>query len=721
MLNSVQAGTAYPERDIVLVGGGHTHALVLRKWGMAPFPRVRLTLVNPGPFAPYSGMLPGYIAGHYTRAEMEMDLVPLARFAGARLIVDDVVAIDPVARSVRLRNRAPIAYDLLSLNVGINAQMPEIPGFAEHGVAVKPFGAFVAAWEVALEQMTAGNRPPEIAVVGGGVAGVELALALHHRLASAGLSPAVTVIEREVQILAAAAPRTRRILTTAMNDRGISVETAAMVKRITRDAVCLADGRRVLSAFTLTAAGARPQPWLASSPLASADGYVEVGADLRATRHPDVFAAGDCAHMTGDPRPKAGVFAVRQAPVLFDNLRAAISGAPLRPYRAQRRFLKLVSVGGKDAIAERGSLVLGHPRLWHLKDRIDRRFMNLFADLPGMAAAGELAPLCGGCGSKVGGGELARALGALPPSRNPNVLSRPGDDAAILDRNGLREIITTDHLRTFTADPALMARIAAVHALGDIWAMGAKPDTVLVSLILERVHPRLQRRTLLEVMAAIADVVADAGAEIVGGHTSEGAELTVGLTATGLADRPVAHAGALPGDALILTKPIGTGTVLAAEMAGRARGDWVLAAYRSMARPLAAASRLLGPVARAMTDVTGFGLAGHLDAMMRQSGTRARLSLDSVPFLPGAVALAETGIRSSLYPANRADHPLDGPQDGARAHLLHDPQTAGGLLAAVPAERAGDVLASLREAGEDAARIGEVIEGGDGPAVIVPA
>ncbi len=125
-------GNSYPERDVVLVGGGHTHALVMRKWGMAPLPNVRLTLINPGPFPPYSGMLPGFVAGHYTQADMVMDLVPLARFAGARLILDAATGIDPLAKRIHLQNRPSIQYDTVSFDVGIHAKLPAIEGFSEH-------------------------------------------------------------------------------------------------------------------------------------------------------------------------------------------------------------------------------------------------------------------------------------------------------------------------------------------------------------------------------------------------------------------------------------------------------------------------------------------------------------------------------------------------------------------------------------------------------------
>jgi selenide,water dikinase len=429
--------------------------------------------------------------------------------------------------------------------------------------------------------------------------------------------------------------------------------------------------------------------------------------------------------MTFAPRPKAGVYAVRQAPVLAHNLRTALAGGMPRRYRPQRDYLKLISLGQKEALVERSGLTLRGPWLWRLKNRIDRDFMDKFRHLrpmaPGAVQADAVrgaralagAPLCGGGGAKVGPGGLATALAALPAPRRADILSRPGDDAAVIAAGDTRQVITTDHLRAVVEDPALMARIAALHALGDVWAMGASPQAALATIILPRMAEPLQARTLAEITDAAGAVFADAGAALAGGHTTMGAELTIGFTVTGLTDRPVTLAGACPGDALLLTRAIGSGTILAAGMRGRADGRALAALYDVMATPQGDAAALLATVAHAMTDVTGFGLAGHLLAILRASGCGAYLDLDAVPMHDTALRFAARGIASTLAPANR-DHArtaIDGLDDGPQARLLFDPQTCGGFLAAVPQDMAHGVLAQLRSQGHDAAIIGKVVEG----------
>ena len=291
---------------------------------------------------------------------------------------------------------------------------------------------------------------------------------------------------------------------------------------------------------------------------------------------------------------------------------------------------------------------------------------------------------------------------------------------AILRLDDGVQVLTTDHLRTFTCDPRLLARLTAIHAMGDIWAMGAEPQVALAQITLPRLSPLLQSRMLTEIMSAAAEVFGAAGADVVGGHTSQGAELTIGFTVTGLAQRPITKGGAQPGDALILTKALGSGTILAAEMA-MARppdlmlGEAVAACFAQMQRPLTEASHLLTPHAHAMTDITGFGLAGHLMEMMEASATSARLWLSALPLMQGAEALAAAGEYSSLAPANRAT--LLGRIRGEglaspRGALLFDPQTCGGLLASVPQAGAAALLARLHAAGDaEAAIIGEVVAG----------
>ncbi|MEM6483181.1 MAG: selenide, water dikinase SelD, partial [Pseudomonadota bacterium] len=415
------------------------------------------------------------------------------------------------------------------------------------------------------------------------------------------------------------------------------------------------------------------------------------------------------------PRSKAGVYAVRQAPILHHNLRTVISGQKaLRRYQPQNDYLKLISLGGQSALAERVGLALAGPSLWGLKDWIDQRFMAQFKTWPlrtapfrpwpRAAGADEVPtdPLCAGCGAKVGSSSLTKALGSGDTL---------GDDAALLETGGVQQVISTDHLRGFCEDPVTVARVAASHALGDIWAMGAAPQAALAQIVLPRQSPVLAERALTEIMAAARQVMAEAGAEIVGGHSTQGSELIIGFTVTGICARaPLTLAGAQPGDALILTKPLGSGVLMAAEMQARAEGADIAAAYLLMSQSQAAAADILQG-AHAMTDVTGFGLAGHSRAICLASKVGAELWSDKAPLMSGALDLAECGIRSTLFGENKA--PFAAVPDTPRHDLMFDPQTGGGLLAAAPwdeTEGGSGYVTRLKKAGYDAALIGRVTD-----------
>ena len=706
-------------RDLVFVGGGHAHALVLRAWGMKPLPGARLTLVNPGPTAPYTGMLPGHIAGHYDRAALDIDLVKLSRHAGARFIEDYATGVDRETRSIMLASGRRLSYDVASIDVGITAEMG-IEGFHDHGIGAKPLDRYAARWRDFLSRVIAREVPPEVAVIGGGVAGCELAMAMAFAMKAEGVAPRVTVIAAGPDITGMGY-KARLTIKRAMHNLGIDVRTAARVVAVEPAQVVIAGEAPVPAQLCVGAAGAFPHTWIAQTDLPLIDGFIEVDRYLAVQGDEHLFAVGDCAVMPHAPRPKAGVFAVRAAPILHQNLRAALAGGPRRGFAPQRDYLKLISLGDKSALAEKFGVALSGRFMWRWKDRIDQAFMSRLRELPkmplptperhqvalGVAAAQAGPPLCGGCGAKVDQTVLGDMIGDLSLPEG-EVVTGVGDDAAVLRQlGGGYQVISTDHLRAFDADPMRMARIAAVHALGDIWAMGARPQVALSNIILPMMSPALQRRTLADITAGLMHIFRQAHVQLVGGHTTLGAELTIGLTVTGTCESPpITLGGAKAGDVLLLTRPIGSGVILAAEMQGQAAGEDVSAALSQMVKPQINAARCLLE-AHAMTDVTGFGLAGHVQALVLASSLDTELRLDDIPLYAGARALSDAGIASSLMPANRKGTPIEGINDP----LLFDPQTAGGLLAALPLERAQSIRASLQEAGEDAFIIGRLMSG----------
>ncbi len=717
-------------KNVVFVGGGHAHALVLRAWAMNPIPGARLTLINPGPTAPYTGMLPGFIAGHYEREDLEIDLVRLARFADARLVLGSVTHIDRLAKMVVVDGRPPIPYDIVSIDVGITSAMPEIPGFTEFGTAAKPLLDYAKAWLRFVGEAPA-RSSNDVAVIGGGVGGCELAMAMRHRLSVEGVASTVRVLSAG-PLLPDLGDKAREQVRARMMHDGIEVREGCRAVEVAAEGVRCDDGTTVAGDFVVGAAGARAYPWLSELGLATHEGSIEIDETLRSITDPSVFATGDCAHMGFAPRPKAGVFAVRQAPILLNNIQAELRGKRSKSFKPQDDYLKLISLGSKAAAADKFKQTVGGDRsakaLWRLKDKIDRDFMDkLGTDLEPMeppsvprrsvkglrAAIEEEPPLCGGCGAKVGADVLAGPLAELPSSTRSDVVRLPGDDAALLQFGGVRQVITTDQLRPFTSDPFTMAKIASLHAMGDVWAMGAEPQAVLVTVTLPPLGPAQQGEWLREIMAGTAEALAGTGAEIVGGHTSMGAELSLGFSITGLVDgEPITLAGGRAGHDLMVTRPLGSGLLLAGEMQLRARGGDVAALLAELEHPQGEASAILARNgATAMTDITGFGLAGHLLNMCRASGVGATVDLDALPAFDGALDLAGSGLRAHLHTSNRTAVPDLADSDDPRAVLLFDPQTAGGFLAAVPSERTDAIAAALGEAGFGSWVVGSLVDG----------
>jgi selenide,water dikinase len=367
-------------RHLVLAGGGHSHVLVLAALIGTPEPRLRLTVVSPGPYTTYSGMVPGVMGGRYTLREAQIDVEALARRAGSAFVAAYAVGVDAAQRSVTLSDGSALHYDLLSFDIGsqparaapIDADAPVI--------FLKPIERAVTQLDAALAGRAAGHDR-HVVVVGGGAGGSEVALALSARR----LGGAITVCDGEAHPAHSLGARTARQVERVFTMRGIRFIGNARVARVTRRAVELADGRELAADLIIWATGpAAPELFAASGLPVDRHGFLLVDATLQCPAYPEILAAGDCMTISAHPDlPKAGVFAVREAPVLAHNLAAAARGAPLRQYRPQRRFLALLNSGDGRAILSYGGVAYHGRGAWWLKDWIDRRFVAQFTRLIG--------------------------------------------------------------------------------------------------------------------------------------------------------------------------------------------------------------------------------------------------------------------------------------------------------------------------------------------------
>lgn len=718
-----------PKREIVLLGVGHTNAHILKMWKMHALEQTRLTCISNFPKVTYSGMLPGVLAGQYPIDRMQIDLVRLCSAHQARLIIDQVRGLDLERREILFEHRTPVRFDALSIGVG---SIPSQRGLECHDdllVPIKPMQTFLSRLQDRLQvaDALAVDRALRIVVVGGGAGGCEIAMCLPARILKwlGQRSFQLSVVHGASELVTGLRPGTRRAVQRVFQQRGVSVYLNRRATRIGQGFVHLDDGSALEADLVLWATSAVGHPWLGELGLPLDDrGFLRTATTLEVESASGVFAVGDCGTMIDAPTPKAGVYAVRQGKVLWENLQRTLRGQELQEYAPQSDFLKLLNTGDGKAIAEYKGTTWYAKWCWWLKDRIDAPFMDKYQvyEPMKMKPVSDLEPMrCTGCGGKVGSQILRRALSRLEIPANPYVLvglDQP-DDAAVIRADGEHPLtVTTDFFTAPLQDNYLNGRIAALNALSDAFAMGAEPTAALAVATLPIGTPQAQEDTLYDLLAGAMDEFRRTDTVLAGGHTIEGPQLSIGFTLLANQRRPPLLKSKLrDGDALVLTKPIGTGVLLVGLMQARCEADWYTSLLESMLRSNQVAASLAERFSiSAMTDVTGFGLAGHLLEMLRASRTGAQLGIAEIPVLPGASELVRLGVESTLAPANREVESAIASTASQKQHatysLLFDPQTSGGMLLAVAPHDADKLVCELIDQGVDAAKIGAIQQPG---------
>lgn len=693
---------------LVLAGGGHSHALLLRTWAMHPKrrPNGLITLVSRYSTTLYSGMVPGLVAGLYSRQDLEINLRRLTDQAGVALLIGEITGLDRERQVLLLAGRPPLNYDELSLNLGCITPAPEGNKGDQDSMAIKPLEPAISA----IDQVETDHSDDPVQLIGSGLAAIELAMALRHRWPT-----------RRVQ-LQVKPGRINTAFQKALAIAGVDVhqtiESAAAAKNP--------------ASLRLHCTGSRAPAWLATSGLqVDALGRVRTAPTLQALDNPHVFASGDCAVIDRDPRPASGVWAVRAAVPLAHNLEARCIDKPLKAWRPQRQSLQLLggfnTRGEPTAWAVWGPLFLGpHPWLWRWKQSIDRRFMSRF-EKSGMVHSPETsdsAMLCRGCAAKVSADILQAGLDGAGLGR----LGAAPEDAALVPLiNGEQNkplLQSVDGFPALISDPWLNGRLTALHACSDLWACGANVSSAQAVVTLPLVEPVLQEYLLAQTLAGIHSALDPQQAALIGGHTLETRESSPTPCSLGIQvvmsvqgwplSKIWPKQGIQANDQLLLSRPLGTGVLFAAAMTGASKPadlDRALAQLQTsqhlLVEQLAALEARHPGELHAVTDITGFGLLGHLGEMLGKRDDfkpklHVKLEATAIPALPGSMELLKAGHASSLAPANRRAWDLLDPEPqqtipsavtlnlglinkGSSQHralleLLVDPQTCGPLL-----------------------------------------
>ena len=631
-----------------------------------------------------------------------------------------------------------------------------MPGFEEFSVPIKPIANFLVMLNDFIERLKGSDlSKPSVFIIGAGVAGVELALSLRRRFSSDAPDKKVGIhiAHSGNLILPELSNTARKLMEKELNKSDISLSYNATVKNLTNESIYFKESHSFPCQLCIVCSHAQAPKWPGESGLqVDENGFILVNQHLRSLSHPKVFAAGDIAQLSGHRLPRAGVYAVRQSKPLAINLYRSLSCRGLVKFRPQKNFLKLIGAGKGKALAVKSGLHFYGKFPWKLKQSIDQKFMQGLSPKPSwlenmqnpkapgknyLSQNAELAKTldkasmrCSGCAAKWDEGVLSEILNSIRCSPNlkacltdpdnPHSFLKADDAAAFTPIPDHDLVQSIDFMPSITSDPFLFGRILVNHSFNDIYAMGARPHSAQALIMLPYMQEKIAIADGKLLMQGIASQLIKIGSEVklIGGHTCEGSPLSAGLVCNGVVKPKslLTKGGFNPGDKLVLTKPIGTGVIFAASMRLAAHSHWLDSATISMLRDHSCISRSYDsfPVTGA-TDISGFGLLGHLLEMQFAAKRNVKLSLEQVPILPGAYECLAKGIRSSLHAKNAkkqkflksrpsVDHNL---QD-----ILFDPQTSGPLLIALHAESASAFMEHLKSLGfRSAAIIGEVDEG----------
>ncbi len=654
---------------LVLAGGGHSHVLLLRRWAMRPKvrPEGLITLINRKSTLLYSGMVPGLISREYDLQEIAIDLRALCDQARVSFVLAEITGLDPTRKYLKLLSRPPIAFDLLSLDVGAETQVRKenIDLEVQSGLMmqIKPLETALA-WLNHQDLEASLPSPKSFRIIGSGMTGIEVSIALRKRWPN------------------------RHILLQTYPGKPIEIFRKALAK-LQIELVRMNDD--VASIPTLICTGSKAPDWLAESGLAvDKVGRILTRKTLQVLGQDSLFASGDCATIENEPRPPSGVWAVKAAKPLALNLELFAEGKPLLDWNPQHRSLQLLGVHSTRnvslAFAIWGGVVLGPNHLfWVFKQFIDRRFINRMK-LTNLMANSSRQVLkrdnCRGCAAKLPQFILKDVLQKV---EHNGLLSQP-EDCAVISSNveGDTLLQSVDGFPALVSDPWLNGRISAIHACSDLWASGATVVSAQVVVRLPRIDPSLQKELLFQSLEGIQSVLKPQGAEIIGGHTlvSEGmliepcslaVEIDVSVNGKLSKGKPLwTKDGLNPDDVLLLSRSLGSGVLFAAAMRGGARPEDIDKVINEMSTSQHFLMDHLFEVQvsnhgessiSAATDVTGFGFLGHLGEMITATNSRRHLSgkrplnvklaADSIPFFRGTMSLFEAGFCSTLAPANR--------------------------------------------------------------------
>ena len=697
---------------------------MLLRWANNPSkkPKGLITLVSGNSTVIYSGMLPGIIAGDYCLEEAQINLRKLAEKANVSFVNAEIVSLDLNNKSIRFRNRADISFTHISLNVGAETFIPKKYRLTQSSLklnTIKPFDKFIK-WIEYIENQEEFSRDT-FNIVGSGLSAIEIAFSLRKRW-----------------------PQKR--LNLYSKSKNINVK---LKKHLNLASIKILVDDRDIYGSTLLCTGNQIPKWLIKSGLdIDSDDRVLTHPSLQSLNHSFVFAVGDCGVIKENKRPPSGVFAVRASKPLSKNIERLSNQNQLKNWKPQKKGLQLFlhsnQSGKRLAWLLWGKFLIGPSNfIFVLKRFIDYKFMRMFADLSLMKRNVSTLfedTLCRGCASKISYNCLKNALEKATIS---DISSEP-EDASILSETMNNKLIlqSVDGFPSLLSDPWINGRLTTLHACSDLWACGASVSSVQPIISIPSINKYIQTELLTQVLCGIKSALVDQNARIIGGHTIESRSkkhdnlalgIDISLSVNGITENNSKiwkKYGLKKNDVILISKPLGSGVFFAAAMKtivpSNLFDDLMLQLINSqfpiwqdlVRRDVNSESGLV----HACTDITGFGLIGHLSEMLLSTNYRCLssskkclkiiLDAENVPSFNGAMELFDKGISSSFAPSNRKflnlidntknengffevnKENLNSPQYKNFLELIIDPQTCGPLVISCSEKASFELIAT---------------------------
>ena len=698
--------------DLVLIGGGHSHIMLMMELSQKPIQGNRITLISKEIDTPYSGMIPGFIEGIYTWRETHIDLYKLCFKLNIRFIHSEVLEISAINKEIILKQRPKIKFDVLSINTGIKSNNKTIKGALKYCVPVKPIS------KLSDNFLTEIKKNNNIAFIGGGPASVELALGLQKRFKNKKSNFKISIITGKNGLLSSFPPKTRKVAKQTLQNTQINVIEKVEVIEVKKDKLLLSNKTKLKIDKSILSTNAMPPEWIKKSDIIlNPDNFIIVN-DKFQTNYNYIFAAGDVVDFNNQNLSKSGVYAVRSGKPLSKSIRGFIQKKTPVPYKFNKNYLSIIGLSNGLAIATKYNFTFTSRFCFLLKKIIDQQFVKKFNNLSVKKYSNfsDLLKIfyklkktntnipsyrmqCRGCAAKVD-------FNALKNTLPKNIINTSEDAINIKDYPNLYQSV--DMINSIVSDPYLLGKIAANHAISDVIAVNSKLISALMILQLPFSNTEINSRDLEQVTAGANDVFKLTGCSISGGHTMIGKDKDPVIGFSVMGEKKTIISNKIPNklkinDILILTEKIGSGIIFSGINNDIIDSYYQIEVLNQMSEGNINFSRISDKLKTlSMTDITGFGLANHLLNLIKRDSGKTGLTIypDKIPLFNGVKEALSKKVRSSLFDKNfnTAQKDLVYNRDTKLIdEILYDPQTVGGLAFIIPREEKVNQIKILKE------------------------